>query len=85
MTESQICSSSSLPLDWPRQSMSRYPPVIAIRPTTYAVRRQAPLICQPLAHRQLTGSVSIPYPALGIQIPMTPAALLASRQRGFPS
>jgi hypothetical protein len=31
------------------------------------------------------GSVSIPYPALGIQIRMTPAALLASRQRGFPS
>jgi hypothetical protein len=40
----QICSWCSLPIDRPRQSMSRYPPVIANRPTTYAVRRQPPLI-----------------------------------------
>jgi hypothetical protein len=73
----QICSSSSLPLDWPRQSMSRYPTVIA--PGAAHLSAACPQATYWL------GSVSIPYPALGIQIPMTPAALLASRQRGFPS
>ena len=50
LTIPQICSSPSLPLDRPRQSAPRYPPVVASRPTIRQLRRHPPPIHQPL-HR----------------------------------
>jgi len=42
VTSPQVRSSHSLPLDRPRQSASRRPPVVTNRPTTYRVRRDPP-------------------------------------------
>ena len=50
----RICSSSSLPLDWPRQSMSKYPPVIAIQLMRCDASRRS--FVSRFALRQLTGS-----------------------------
>ena len=81
----QICSSRSLPLDRPRQSASRHPPVVTNRPTTYRVRRDPRLIQQPFHHPPACWSASTPFTHLirGTQIPIAQAATPTSPSRGF--
>src|SRR5882724_9266618 len=71
----QICLSRSLPLDWPRQSALRFPADISNRPTVHDVRRDPPLIHEPL-HRRTTcwiGSTPITHLARDSQISIAPA------------
>jgi hypothetical protein len=81
----QIRSSRSLPLDRPRQSASRHPPVVTNRPTTYRVRRDPRLIQQPFHHPPACWSASTPFTHLirGTQIPIAQAATPTSPSRGF--
>ena len=72
ITTLQICSARSLPLDRPRQSASRHPPVVTNRPTTYRVRRHPRLIQPPLHRPPACWSASTPFTHLirGTQIPI---------------
>ena len=81
----QICSSRSLPLDRPRQSASRHPPIVTNRPTTYRVRRDPRLIQQPFHHPPACWSASTPFTHLvrGTKIPIAQAATPKSPSRGF--
>ena len=81
----QICSARSLPLDRPRQSASRHPPVVTNRPTTYRVRRNPRLIQQPFHHPPACWSASTPFTHLirGPQIPIAHAAPPTCPSRGF--
>jgi hypothetical protein len=85
ITIPQIRSSYSLPLDRPRQSASRHPPVVTNRPTTCRVRRDPPLIQQPFHHPPVCWTASTPFTHLirGAQIPIAQAATPTSRFRGF--
>jgi hypothetical protein len=81
----QICSSRSLPLDRPRQSASRHPPVVTNRPTSYRVRRDPRLIQHPFHHPSACWSASTPFTHVirGTQIPIAQAATPTSPFRGF--
>ena len=81
----QICSARSLPLDRPRQSASRHPPVVTNRPTTYRVRRNPRLIRQPFHHPPACWSASTPFTHLirRPQIPIAHAAPPSCPSRGF--
>ena len=81
----QISSSRSLPLDRPRQSASRHPPLVTNRPTTYRVRRDPRLIQQPFHHPPACWSASTPFTHLirGTQIPIVRASLPTCPSRGF--
>ena len=85
VTSPQIRSSHSLPLDRPRQNASRHPPVATNRPTTYRVRRDPPLIQQPIHHPPACWSTSTPFTHFirGTQIPIAQAATPSSPSRGF--
>jgi hypothetical protein len=85
ITIPQIRSSHSLPLNRPRQSASRHPPVVTNRPTTYRVRRDPPLIQQPFHHPPACWSASTPFTHLirGAQIPIAQAAAPTSPSLGF--
>src|SRR6476620_651037 len=82
----QICLSRSLPLDWPRQSALRFPADISNRPTVHDVRRDPPLIHEPL-HRRTTcwiGSPPITHLARDSQISIAPAARFYLPPARFP-
>ena len=82
----QICLSRSLPLDWPRQSALRFPADISNRPTVHDVRRDPPLIHEPL-HRRTTcwiGSTPITHLARDSQISIAPAARFYVPPARFP-
>ena len=82
----QICLSRSLPLDWPRQSALRFPADISNRPTVHDVRRDPPLIHEPL-HRRTTcwiGSTPITHLARHSQISIAPAARFYVPPARFP-
>jgi hypothetical protein len=81
----QICSARSLPLDRPRQSASRHPPVVTNRPTTYRVRCNPRLIQQPFHHPPACWSASTPFTHLirGPQIPIAHAAPPTCPSRGL--
>src|SRR6478672_11819791 len=82
----QICLSRSLPLDWPRQSALRFPADISNRPTVHDVRRDPPLIHEPL-HRRTTcwiGSTPITHLARDSQISIAPAARFYLPPARFP-
>jgi hypothetical protein len=85
VTSPQIRSSHSLPLDRPRQDASRHPPVVTNRPTTYRVRREPPLIQQPIHHPPACSSASTPFTHFirGTQIPIAQDATPTSPSRGF--
>ena len=85
VTSPQIRSSHSLPVNQPRQSASRRPPVATNRPTPYRVRRDPPLIQQPFHHPPACRSASTPFTHLirGTQIPIAQAAPTTSPSRGF--
>jgi len=85
ITTLQICSSRSLPLNRPRQSASRHPPLVTNRPTTYRVRRDPRLIQQPFHHPPACWSPSTPFTHFirGTQIPIAQAATPTSPSRGF--
>ena len=85
ITIPQIRSSHSLPLNRPRQSASRHPPVVTNRPTTYRVRCDPPLIQQPFHHPPACWSASTPFTHLirGAQIPIAQAATPTSPSLGF--
>ncbi len=85
ITIPQIRSSHSLPLNRPRQSASRHPPVVTNRPTAYRVRRDPPVIQQPFPHPPACWSASTPFTHLirGTQIPIAQAAPPTSPSRGF--
>lgn len=85
VTSPQIRSSHSLPLDRPRQDASRHPPVVTNRPTTYRVRRDPPLIQQPIQHPPACWSASTPFTHFirGTQIPIAQDATPTSPSRGF--
>ena len=85
VTSPQIRSSHSLPLDRPRQSAPRHPPVVTNRPTTYRVRRDPPLIQQPFHRPQARWSASTPFTHLirGTQIPIAHVAPPTCPSRGF--
>ena len=85
ITIPQIRSSHSLPLNRPRQSASRHPPVVTNRSTTYRVRRDPPLIQQPFLRPSACWSASTPFTHLirGTQIPIAQAATPTSPSRGF--
>ena len=85
VTSPQIRSSHSLPLDRPRQSAPRHPPVVTNRPTTYRVRRDPPLIQQPFHRPPACWSASTPFTHLirGTQIPIAHAAPPTCPSRGF--
>ena len=85
ITSPQIRSSHSLPLDRTRQDASRHPPVVTNRPTTYRVRRDPPLIQQPIHHPPACWSASTPFTHFirGTQIPIAQDATPTSPSRGF--
>jgi hypothetical protein len=76
VTIPQICSSRSLALDRPRQSAPRYPPVVANRATVLDLRRDPPLIHDPLRCHTICSISSVPTNQLtrGSQISIAPAA-----------
>ena len=85
VTSPQIRSSYSMPLDRPRQSASRHPPVATNRPRIYRVRRPAPLIQQPFHRPPACRSASTPFTHLirGTQIPIAQAAPPTCLSHGF--
>ena len=85
VTSPQIRSSHSLPLDRPRQDASRHAPVVTNRPTTYRVRRDPPLIQQPIHHPPACWSASTPFTHFirGTQISIAQGATPTSPSRGF--
>lgn len=85
VTPPQIGSSHSLPLDRPRQSAPRHPPVVTNRPTTYRARRDPPHIQQLLHLPAACCSASSPFIHLirSTQIPIAYAAPPTCPSRGF--
>jgi hypothetical protein len=86
VTIPQICSSRSLALDRPRQSAPRYPPVVANRATVLDLRRDPPLIHDPLRCHTICSisSVSTNQLTRGSQISIAPAARLYVPPARFP-
>jgi hypothetical protein len=76
VTIPQICSSCSLPLNWPRQSAPRLSAAVANHQTICAVRRHPPRMRQPLLRctTRCIASIQIRQLARGTQIPIAPAA-----------